>query len=150
MSAFRKTIIRRTAFLSAIVLICAALVVYDVFLAPQSLRDSAPFAFLLGLSLALGFMSIVLLNRCRQALRDAGRLKSLYLKETDERMAYVKSRSGQPLILVTSMLMLLAAVITGHFLNIATMKALAVAAFAQLLISTAAKIHYLDKTGGES
>ncbi|HHX21435.1 MAG TPA: hypothetical protein GX722_06550, partial [Clostridiales bacterium] len=45
--------------------------------------------------------------------------------------------------------MLLAAIFAGHFLDVATMKALAVAAFAQMAISVMVNIYHTNRTTQE-
>ena len=149
MQTYRLTIKKRTAWLTALLLTCIAFGMYDAFLAAQTLKESPSFKFLTGLTLLVSFLALRLIMRYKKALDNETALKRLYLNETDERQAYIRSRSGQPLIIYTSGAMLLAAIFAGHFLDVATMKALAVAAFAQMTISVMVSIYHTNRTTQE-
>lgn len=149
MQTYRLTIKKRTAWLTALLLTCIAFGVYDTFFAVPALKEAPSFKFLTGLTLLMGFLALRLIMRYKKALEDETALKRLYLHETDERQAYIRSHSGQPLIIYTSGAMLVAAIFAGHFLDVATMKALAVAAFAQMAISVMVNIYHTNRTTQE-
>lgn len=72
-------------------------------------------------------------------LKSEAKLIAAYNSEHDERLAAIKAKSGQPIIIYTTELMILAAIIVT---NSAASIALFCAAIAQLLISCIVKLVY--------
>ena len=74
------------------------------------------------------------------AINDETKLKILYNKEHDERMKTIRSKAGMPLIAITSMLMVIAAIVAGYF-NIVVFYTLVIAVAAQLSVSAMVKLY---------
>lgn len=72
-------------------------------------------------------------------LKNESKLIAAYNAEHDERLAAIRAKSGQPIIIYTSELMILAGMIVSVP---AASQALFMAAFVQLLISCIVKLVY--------
>lgn len=147
MEKFTKEIRKRMGWLGALALFCVGLGVFDTFFAPPAIKESKAFALLSGFTAAMLLMALILFLRYRKALADEIRLKRLYHEEHDELMVFIRGKAGQPLILITSVLMLLSAIIAGYF-SLTVMKVLVAASAAQMLISLGIKLYYLRSVGG--
>lgn len=51
----------------------------------------------------------------RKALKDEKLLKQMYIKENDERVTYINQQVGKSSITVTTVILLIAAIIAGYF-----------------------------------
>jgi len=65
-------------------------------------------------------------------------------KENDERLKAIKAKAGLPMVLVTSVLMIIAGVIAAYF-NATVFIVLIVAAVCQMMISGIVKLIYMRK-----
>jgi len=74
------------------------------------------------------------------AINDETKLKILYNKEHDERLKTIRSKAGMPIIAITSVLMIIAAIIAGYF-NIVVFYTLVIAVAAQLSVSAMVKLY---------
>lgn len=139
MEAMKKDLKTRNLVLTILALFAVAMALFDAFVAPQALKESPVFAFQVGLTAVLALVSSILLIRNRKAMTDEIKLKKLYNYEHDERMATIKAKAGLPMILVTSVLMLVAAIIAGY-VNITVFYTLVAAAAAQVLLALVVKV----------
>jgi Na+/H+ antiporter NhaD/arsenite permease-like protein len=92
----------------------------------------------------IGFFALIRLFFLGKAIRDEKALKELYNKEHDERLREIRAKAGMPILLITSVLMLIAALIAGP-LSVPIFYTLLIASSAQLLISLGVKMYYLKK-----
>ena len=139
MDAMKKDLKTRNLVLTILALFAVAMALFDAFVAPQALKESPVFAFQVGLTAVLALVSSLLLIRNKKAMTDEIKLKKLYHYEHDERMAAIKAKAGLPMILVTSVLMLVAAIIAGY-VNITVFYTLVAAAAAQVLLALVVKV----------
>ncbi|MBN1892457.1 MAG: hypothetical protein JW780_06710 [Clostridiales bacterium] len=148
MENYRKKIQRKMVFLGLLVLTAVALGVYNVFF--ESDPGASDFAsgvlpgFRSGLAIALGGFALIQMIGYRQAIGDEKKLKELYNKAHDERLSAIRAKAGMPLLLITSVLMMIAAMVAGP-LNITVFYSLLAASLAQLLIGLCVKVYYLRK-----
>jgi hypothetical protein len=77
-------------------------------------------------------------------LRDEKKLKLQFNKEKDERLKAIRAKAGMPILLVTSVLMIIAGVIAGYF-NATIFVTLIIAAVGQMIISGFVKMIYMRK-----
>jgi hypothetical protein len=82
--------------------------------------------------------------RLRKIVKNPTELQKLYNKENDERLALIRQKSGMPIIMITSGIMILAAVVAGY-INETVFFTLIAAAMAQIVISLAVKVYYMRK-----
>ncbi|MFH5836761.1 hypothetical protein ACHAL6_11885 [Proteiniclasticum sp. C24MP] len=95
-----------------------------------------------GLIFGIGILVLVDLIKLSSVVKDDKKLKIAYNRENDERMKSIREKAGMPMLQITSVMMLLAAVTAGYF-NTTVFYALAVAAIGQLLVGVIVKIYYM-------
>lgn len=141
MEKFKKTIRIRIILLDILVFAAVCFGVYDVFLAPEEIKNSEIFSFQCGIALALGLAAIAGIILCTKALKSDKALRKQFNRENDERMRAIRAKAGVPMILICSVLMIIAAVIIGYR-NVAVFRTLVAAAVVQVLIACIVKAIY--------
>lgn len=141
MKAYRKTIKNRINLFSLLILIAAALGVYDTFFASKQIKASPMFNFQLGLTAALALTALVGIFRNKRVLDDEQKLKKQYYKENDERIKAIKAKAGLPAVWVYSALMIVAGMIVGYFNELIFITLIA-AAVVQLLLASVIQLIY--------
>ena len=148
MDKFRRSIKTRMYTGVVIVLICVALIILD----QAGFFDNSKFfrkyenisAFQLGFLVGISFVALFYMFRLRKIVKNPTELQKLYNKENDERLALIRQKSGMPIIMITSGIMILAAVVAGY-INETVFFTLIAAAMAQIVISMAVKAYYMRK-----
>lgn len=100
--------------------------------------------FQIGLFLGLQVIILYLLVKYIKAIKKDIYLKSLYIKENDERKKLIKSNTFSCSYITTLTLLLLATIITGYF-NGVIFKALISVLYGALLITCMFKIYFSKK-----
>lgn len=143
MKEFKKTVKRRIALFSGLTLAALVLGVYNVFFMNASenvtMTDGVISGFQSGLILGIGLIAVFQIFKLTRAINDETKLKLLYNQEHDERLKTIRSRAGMPMLMITSVLMLIAAIVAGYF-NIVVFYTLVLAATAQLSIGAIVKL----------
>lgn len=148
MDKYRNKIRIKIIILALLALTGVSLGIYNVFFeGDNGLSDFA--AGILsgsrtGLAIGIGLFAMIQMIGLSKALRDDIALKKLFNKEHDERLLEIRARSGMPLLLITSVLMLIAALIAGP-LNLSAFYTLVIASSAQLLIGLCVKLYFMKK-----
>lgn len=146
MEKFKTTVKRRIAISSGMALVSLVLGAFSiysiVFVDHSSATRSDGFVagFQFGLIISIFGFSLFDIVKLSLAINDETKLKILYNKENDERMKTIRSKAGMPLIAITSMLMVVAAIVAGYF-NIVVFYTLVIAVAAQLSVSAAVKLY---------
>lgn len=96
--------------------------------------------FFIGIELGCVFF----LARLCKAMRDHEALKSMYLKETDERNILIRTKSGFPLIVYLSTMLFLIGLIVGYF-NYTAFLTITAVAIGQIVISLLLKLYWTHK-----
>lgn len=141
MEKYKKVIIIRVFLLSILVLLAVGLGIYDVFWAAAEVKASVIFGFQCGVTAALGILTLIRIILYRKVLRNEKELKIQYNKENDERRKAIRAKSGMPMVLITSVVMIVSGIIIGYS-NITVFYALISAAAVQLCIACATKFIY--------
>lgn len=142
MEAYRKTIKKRIYLFTVSVIIALGFGIYDVFFATAFMKNSEIFGFQCGLATVLGFFSLFFIVRYRKILNDEHALKLLYNKEHDERTRAIRAKAGMPILMFTSVAMIIAGIISGYFNN-TIFHVLILAALCQIIVCCAVKLFYL-------
>lgn len=143
MDDYKKKLKIRIALLSIPAIIAVSLGVFDVFWAMAEMKNSFIFGFQSGAASALGVLSLYLIMKYRQILCDEQKMKMQFNKENDERLKAIRAKAGLPLILITSVTMIIVGVIGGYF-NLVVFYSLT-AALCQLTIAIIVKRVYMKK-----
>lgn len=142
MELYRKRLNRRIWLLSLLALFAAGLGVFDVFWATAEMRARDVFEFQCGFTWGLGLLAAILVVRYRRVLRDERELQKQYNWETDERMRLIRAKAGMPMVLISSLVMLVAGIVIGYA-NSVVFYTLTVAAAGQLIAACVVKFVWL-------
>ena len=144
MEKYKSHLRLRRNILVCFALLAAATGLFDVFFAPEAVRDSAVFEFQLGLIHGAGILSLLWAVRDTRSLRSKAALRLAYNRENDERMKAIRARAGMPMLLISSAIILLAAMVAGCF-SAAVFYTLVAVAAGQLTLGAAVKFFYMKK-----
>ena len=86
-------------------------------------------------------LALIRIIRYRKALRNDKELQIQYNKENDERMKAIPAKAGMPMILISSIIMVIAGIIIGYS-NMVVFYTLIAAAVIQLVIACITKFIY--------
>lgn len=148
MEKFRTTIKRRIVISSGMALVAVVLGVFSIYWiiisdhSAATLSDGFVAGFQFGLIVSIFGLAVFDIIKLSLAINDETKLKVLYNKEHDERLIAIRNKAGAPMIVITSVLMIIAAIIAGYF-NIVVFYTLVVAVSAQLLVSAMVKLYCL-------
>lgn len=146
MEEFKMKIKRRIILFSGMVLIAVALGVYSFITMnnsnDKSFTDGSVAGFQFGIILGIGVLAFIQIVKLRKVLKDERSLKVRYNQEHDERLKTIRSKAGMPLLMITSLIMLIAAIIGSRF-NIVVFYTLVIAAMVQLTIGALVKLYCL-------
>ena len=138
MEKFRRTIKTRMALLAVMILFSVALCIYDVFFAGEVLKESFVWGYQSGLATGMGLVAVFAFIRLRLILRSETKLHLQYNRENDERLKAIRAKSGMPMLLITSVAMLIAGIVAGYF-NETVYFTLLIAALLQVLLGITVK-----------
>ena len=148
MEKYRKKVRIKMVLLALLSLTAVALGIYNVFFegdtGASGFSAGMLSGFRTGMAIGIGFFALIRMIGLGKAIRDEKALKELYNKEHDERLREIRAKAGIPLLLITSVLMLIAALIAGP-MNVTVFYTLLIASAAQLLISLGVKMYFLKK-----
>ncbi len=144
MDQFRKKLKVRIVWLSVLSLTTALMGVYDVFFAPETLKNMAVFEFQGGALAAICILSSIHIIKYKKFLKDDNKLKLEFNKENDERYKTIKSKAGIPIVPIFSVLMIITGIVAGYF-NIEVFYILIIVAMFQVVISGIIKLIYMKR-----
>jgi len=145
-----KTKVKRRRITDACLMLVAVVLGIFCIISMGSQADDGTMAegfvagFQFGLVISIGVLSLVDFIKLSRAITDETRLRMLYNKEHDERMKAIRSKAGQPLLTITSVLMVIAAIIAGYF-NFIVFFTLVAAVLGQLAVSAGVKLVCMKK-----
>lgn len=140
MEKFKKEIQHRVALFVGVVLIC--IILGFVSMSNPDLIEGQVAGFQLGIVFGLGILASVQIVKLRMVLNDDKKLQQLYNQEHDERMQLIRGKAGMPMLLVTSVVLLLAAIIAGYS-NVIVFYTLVAAVGFQLTLGACVKVYYM-------
>jgi len=127
--------------ITALLIACGVLLFYDFAWLEKELRTGFLYGVQLGGCSSLAAVCLATLIRYRRILRDEQALKAAYYREHDERSQAIRAKAGAPMILVTSVLMIVAGMVASYF-NPIIFYSLFLAALCQLVAALVVKIIY--------
>lgn len=96
--------------------------------------------------LLLAFISKIVIYR--KALKDEKLLKQIYYKENDERVAFINQQVGKSSLTVTTVILLIAAIVAGYF-DITVFITILAVTLAQALIKLVLYWYHSNNVSGE-
>lgn len=146
MEDFKKRLKRRIILLSGVLLFILGLGAYGVFKIANTkegtMLEGAVDGFRFGILLGIGVLTLVHIIRYIRATKYDTTLKLLYNQEHDERLKLIRSKAGMPILMITSIMMLIAANIAVYY-SVTIFSTLVIAASLQLMIAAIVKIYYM-------
>jgi len=146
MEKFRTKVKRRIVISSGMAFIAMVLGVFNVYSilitdhSTATHSDGFVAGFQFGLIVSIFGLAIFDVIKLSLAINDESKLRVLYNKEHDERLIAIRNKAGAPMIIITSVLMIVAAIIAGYF-NIIVFYTLVIAVAAQLSVSAMVKLY---------
>ncbi|HAZ06089.1 MAG TPA: hypothetical protein DCY58_07325 [Acetobacterium sp.] len=146
MEKFKRTVKRRITISSGMALLALVLGAYSIYsiitadISTATHSDGFVAGFQFGLIVSILVLSVIDIIKLSLTIKDETKLKLLYNKEHDERMKAIRSKAGMPLIAVTSVLLIIAAIIAGY-INITVFYTLIIAVATQLSVSPVVKLY---------
>lgn len=146
MEKFRTKVKRRIVISSGMALVALVLGFYSIYSlitldsSAATHSDSFVAGFQFGLIISIGVLAVIDIIKLSLTINDQTKLKVLYNKEHDERLKTIRSKAGMPIIAITSVMMIIAAIIAGYF-NIIVFYTLVIAVAAQLSVSAMVKLY---------
>jgi len=144
MEKFRKKLKLRISWLSVLSLTTTLMGVYNVFFAPETLKNITVFEFQGGALAAICILSLLNIIKYKKILRDDTKLELEYNKENDERFKTINNKAGIPIIPILSVLMIMSGIIVGYF-NTTVFYTLIIVTMCQILISGVIKLIYIKR-----
>jgi len=144
MEKFRKKLKLRISWLSVLSLTTTLMGVYNVFFAPETLKNITVFEFQCGALAAICILSLLNIIKYKKILRDDTKLELEYNKENDERFKTINNKAGIPIIPILSVLMIMSGIIVGYF-NTTVFYTLIIVTMCQILISGVIKLIYIKR-----
>lgn len=135
---FKKELRSRGIICAVLCLLIIAAFILKAFIIKDSLGEIAPFklGFLTGLGAVIALsLALISINSFR-TLKNEKKLRLAFNAENDERCAAIRAKSGNPIIIYTSELMIIAGLLVK---SPDASKALIIAAACQLLVSVVIK-----------
>ena len=144
MEQYKKKLKVRILIFSILLLIFVAVLLYNQFGTSSAIKDSLSFSFQCGFSAAGALALVFWIAKYRRALLDELKLRILYNKENDKRMKAIWAKSGIPMTVILSMVLVLAGIVIGYFNETVFFVLICVAIF-QLFATAAVKFFYMKK-----
>lgn len=146
MEEFKRAIKKRITLFSGLLLVTVVLGVYGLFLMGNSeggnMTDGIVTGFQFGIMLDVGILSLFQIVKLNKVINDDKKLRILHNKENDERLKAIRSKAGMPMLMITSVIMLIAAIIAGYFSKV-VFSTLVITAIVQMSIGAIVKLFYL-------
>ena len=148
MELYRKTVQKRMAVLSAMVLAVGLPMVFDAFQLITPVGGNAAWGdfwhgMLLGMGIAAEILGIFIMVRYMELLKDGAKLKAAYVRENDERGTFIASHVGRNAYWFDMPALILGIIIGGYFNQTVSLTCLAI--LACLLLTRIALYAYYHK-----
>lgn len=141
MEKYKNTLKIRQWMLLLLAAVASGLGIYDTFWASEEIKSSILFEFQCGLTTALGILAVIWIIRYSKVLRSEKELQIQYNKENDERMKIIRAKAGMPMLLISSIVMIVAGLIASY-INTDVSYTLIATAICQMMIACIAKLIY--------
>lgn len=142
MDAYRKTIKRRRLLLAIFALAVAVIGIIDVFLLSEELRIDYVWEFQFGVLIGLDALALVRIFSYKKLLSDDELLRSQYNRENDERLKAIRGKAGQPVMWISSVIIIIAGIIAGYF-NFTVFLTLVITGLSLLVFGCVLKLVYM-------
>lgn len=142
MEKYRRNVHKQCWVMGSLLIFGLAFLVYNLLTlnGANALEDNVE-SFRVGFSLGLMLCAFMRLRMLTCALRNPELLETLYVNDHDERRIAIRAKAGVPVMLYSSCLMFIAALIASYF-NETVLLTLIIAGLAQVLLGCILKFYY--------
>lgn len=142
MEKYRRNAHKRCWVMGSLLVFGVAFLAYNLLtLNGVNILEDNVESFRVGFSLGLMLCAFMKLRMLVQALRNPEQLEKLYVNDHDERRIAIRAKAGVPVMLYSSCLMFIAALVASYF-NETVFVTLVIAGFAQVLLGFGLKLYY--------
>lgn len=142
MDAYRKTIKRRRLLLAIFALAVAVIGIIDVFFLSEEMRIDYVWEFQFGVLIGLDAVALIRIFNYKKLLSDDELLRSQYNRENDERLKAIRGKAGQPVMWISSVIIIIAGIIAGYF-NFTVFLTLVITGLSLLVFGCILKLVYM-------
>lgn len=142
MEGYRKKVLCRTVLSAVLALLSVAVVVYNENRPDTPQLQGEMFAFQYGLTIGIGLLAVLATVFNGLLLGNERKLQLALNRERDERLKTIRAKAGIPMILFTSVMMILAGIIAGYFNQIIFISLIAAGGM-QLILACGVKLYYM-------
>lgn len=144
MEEFKQEVRKRIYYLQGFMIAVALIGAYDYFMIRNTGPKSIPQKFAIGFQIiilvGIGILACIYMIKLSNIVNSEEKLRLLYARENEEHIKIFLKKSGMPMILITSMCMVLVGAVAAHF-SIVMFYTLIVAAVMQM--ATVTGIYFL-------
>ncbi len=148
MEAFKRELKKRIAYIRWFIIALALIGAYDYFMirntGEKTIAQKVAIGFQIAILVAIGILACIYLIKLTSTLWDEEKVRLLYAQEHDDTMKRFQEKAGMPMILISSMAMVLIGAVAAYF-SIAVFYTLIAAAAAQMAAVTAMFFYYTRK-----
>lgn len=145
MEQYRLTLKKRRVFMSVAVLLIAFFLTAETLgwlpIGKVTYYDGFLTGFLGGALTGIELVFVFLIARYTKAIRDDEVLKKMYISETDERKAYIRTKSGGWVMYFSALALIIAGIVAGYYSMTVFFTLLAAGMF-EMLVIAGLKIYY--------
>lgn len=139
MEEFKRELKKRISYLRCFIIMIALIGAYDYFMIRNTGEKSIPQKVAIGFQICIlvgiGILACIYLIKLSSTIWSEDKMKLLYAAEHDEKMQLFLKKSGMPMVLITSMVMVLVGAVAAYF-SIVVFYTLITAAVLQLAAVT--------------
>ena len=148
MEEFKRELKRRIAYIRWFIAAIALVGAYDYFMirntGEKSMAQKVAIGFQIAILVAIGILACIYLIKLTSTLWEEEKVRLLYAQENDDTVKLFREKAGMPMILITSMVMVLIGAIAAYF-SIAVFYTLIITAVIQMAVLTGMFFYYKRK-----
>lgn len=119
MEEFKQAVQKRIYYLRGFIAIIALIGAYDYFMVRNTGQKSVPQKVAIGFQIVIlvgiGILACIYMIKLSNTVKSEEKVRVLYARENEEHIKIFLKKSGMPMILITSMCMVLVGAAAAHF-----------------------------------
>lgn len=119
MEEFKQEVQKRIYYLRGFIAVIALIGAYDYFMVRNTGQKSIPQKVAIGFQIVIlvgiGILACIYMIKLSNTINSEEKLRLLYARENEEHIKIFLKKSGMPMILITSMCMVLVGAAAAHF-----------------------------------
>lgn len=148
MEEFKRELKRRITYIRWFIVVIALVGAYDYFMirntGEKSMAQKVAIGFQIAILVSIGILACIYLIKLTSTLWEEEKVRLLYAQENDDTVKLFREKAGMPMILITSMVMVLIGAIAAYF-SIAVFYTLIITAVIQMAVVTGMFFYYKRK-----